>query len=228
MDVRVGYKESWVLKNWCFWTVVLEKTLESPLDCMEIQPVHPEGNHWKDWCWSWNSNILATWCEELTHLKRPWCWERLEAGGEGDDRGWDGWMALPTQWTWVLVNSGGWWWTGRPGLLQSMGSQRVGHDWTDWLMERRNRIFRVYQFNSVIQSFMTLCVFMDCSTPGFLVHHQLLELAQTHVYQVSDAIQPSHYNSDCHKNTLRISLGIIDKFLGLTRRDSDYEVLIRT
>ena len=71
---------------------------------------------------------LAIWCKELTHLKRPWCWERLRAG-EGDDREWDGWMALPTQWTWVWVNSGNWWWIGRPGLLQSMGSQRVGHDW---------------------------------------------------------------------------------------------------
>ena len=85
--------------------------------------------HWKDWCWSWNSNTLATWCEELTYLKRPWCWERLKVGGEGDDRGWDGWMASLTQWTWVWVNSGSWWWTGRPGVLQSMGSQRVGHDW---------------------------------------------------------------------------------------------------
>ena len=83
----------------------------------------------KDWCWSWNSNTLATWCEEGTHLKRPWCWERLQAGGEGDDRGWDGCMAPPTQWTWGWVNSGSWWWTGRPGVLQSMGSQRVGHDW---------------------------------------------------------------------------------------------------
>ena len=62
--------------------------------------------HWKDWCWSWNANPLATWCEELTHLKRPWCWEGLKAEGEGDDRGWDGWMASPTQWTWVWVNSG--------------------------------------------------------------------------------------------------------------------------
>ena len=78
---------------------------------------------------SWNSNTLATWCEELTHLKRPWCWERLKARGEGDDRGWDGWMASPTQWTWVWVNSGSWWWTGRPGVLQSMGSKRVRHDW---------------------------------------------------------------------------------------------------
>ena len=67
--------------------------------------------------------------KELTHLKRPWCWERLKAGGKGDDRGWDGWMASPTQWTWVWVNYGSWWWTGRPGVLQSMGSQRVGHNW---------------------------------------------------------------------------------------------------
>ena len=76
------------------------------------------GVHWKDWCWSWNSNILATWCEELTHWKRPWYRERLKAG-EGDDRRWDGWMASPTQWTWVWVTSGSWWWTGRPCVLQS-------------------------------------------------------------------------------------------------------------
>ena len=82
------------------------------------------GVHWKDWCWSWNSNTLTTWCEELTHLKRPWCWDRLKAGGEGDDRGWDGWMASLTQWTWVWVDSGSWWWTGRPGVLQFMGLQR--------------------------------------------------------------------------------------------------------
>ena len=84
---------------------------------------------WKEWCWSWNSNTLATWCEGLTHLKRPWCWEGFGAGGEGDDRGWDGWMALWTWWTWVWVNSGSWWGTGRPGVLRAMGSQRVGHDW---------------------------------------------------------------------------------------------------
>ena len=77
--------------------------------------------HWKDWYW--NSNTLATWCQELSHWKRPWYWERLKAGGEGDNRGWDGWLASPTQWTWVWVNSGSWWWTGRPSVLQSMGSQ---------------------------------------------------------------------------------------------------------
>ena len=86
------------------------------------------GVHWKDWCWSWNSSTLATWCEELTHLKRPWCCERLRAGGEADNRGWDGWMASLTQWTWVWVDSGSWWWTGWPGVLQFMGSQRVRHD----------------------------------------------------------------------------------------------------
>ena len=83
----------------------------------------------KDWCWRWNSNTLATWWEELTHLKRPWCWERLKAGGQGDNRGWDGWMASLTQWTWVWVNSGRWWWTGRSGVLRFVGWQRVRHDW---------------------------------------------------------------------------------------------------
>ena len=79
---------------------------------------------------------LATWCEELTHLKRPWCWERLRTGREGDDRGWDGWMASLTQWTWVWVNSKSWWWTGMPGVLSFMGPQIVEHNWvtelTDW------------------------------------------------------------------------------------------------
>ena len=85
--------------------------------------------YWKDACWSWNSSILATWYEELTHWKKPWCWERFKAGGEEDYRGWDGWMASSTRWTWVWVISGNWWWTGRPGVLQSMKSQRVRHDW---------------------------------------------------------------------------------------------------
>ena len=100
---KLVYKESWVLKNWCFWPMVLEKMLEIPLDCKEIQPVHHKGN--QSWIFTGrtdaeaeNTNTLATWCKQLTHLKRPWCWERLRAGGEGDDRGWDGWMASLTQW----------------------------------------------------------------------------------------------------------------------------------
>ena len=95
--------------------------------------------HWKDWYWSWNSNTLATWCEEPARWKRPWCWERLKVGGQGDDRGWDGWMASLTQWTWVWVNSWSWWWTGRPGVLQSMGSQSrtwLG-DWTELIFKER-------------------------------------------------------------------------------------------
>ena len=127
-------EESWVPKNWCFWIVVLEKTLESPLDCREIQPVHPKGE--QSWVFTVRTdveaetpNTLATSRKELTHWKRLWCWEGLGAGGEGDDRGWDGWMASLTQWTWVWVNSRSWWWTRRPGVLQFMGSQRVRHDW---------------------------------------------------------------------------------------------------
>ena len=100
------------------------------------------GVHWKDWCWSWNSNTLATSWEELTHRKRPWCWEGLGAGGEGDDRGWDGWIASLTRWTWVWVNSGSWWWIGRPGVLWFMGSQRVGHDWaTDLIWSDFFKVF---------------------------------------------------------------------------------------
>ena len=130
---ELDYKESWALKNWCFWTVVFEKTLENPLDCKEIQPVHPQGN--QSWIFiertdaeAENSNTLATWCEELTHWKRPWWWERLKAG-EGGNRGWDGWMVSPTLCTWVWVSSVSFWWTGKPGVLQSMGLQGVQHDW---------------------------------------------------------------------------------------------------
>ena len=105
---ELDYKESWTLKNWCFWTVVLEKTLESPFDSKEIQPVHPKGN--QSWIFIARTDAEAEtpilWPpEELTHLKRPWCWETLQAEGEGDDREWDGWMASLTQWTWVWVNT---------------------------------------------------------------------------------------------------------------------------
>ena len=142
---ELDYKESWALKNWCFWTVVLEKTLESLLDCKEIQPVYPKGD--QSWIfigridvevetpilWPPDAKIWLIW--------KDWCWERLKEGGEGDNREWDGWMASPTQWTWVWVNSGCWWWIGRPGVLQSMGSQRVRHDWAtelNWTEGVRN------------------------------------------------------------------------------------------
>ena len=81
-----------------------------------------------DWCWSWSSNTLATWWEQSTTWKRPWCCKRLRAGGEEGDRGWDGWMASLTRWTWVWASSKRWWRTEKPGVLQFMGSQRVRHD----------------------------------------------------------------------------------------------------
>ena len=115
--------------------MVLEKTLET-LDCKEIKVVNPKGNQPCIFIGRTEAEapiLWVTWCEEMTHWKRPWCWERLKAGGEGDDRGWDGWMASLTQRTWVWASSGRWWRTGQPGMLQSLGSQRVRHDWViEW------------------------------------------------------------------------------------------------
>ena len=88
-----------------------------------LKEITPE--YWKDWCWSWQSNTLATWCKELPQWKRPWCWERLKAE-EGDDRGWDGWLASPTGCTWIWGTCRSWWWKGKPGVLQSRGS------WFNW------------------------------------------------------------------------------------------------
>ena len=121
--------ESWTIKKaehrridafelWC-WRRLLRVPWTARRSNQSILRISVLSVHWKDWCWSWNSNTLATWCKELTHLKRPWCWERLRAGGEGDDRRWDGCMASPTQWTWVWVNSRSCCWTGKPGVLQS-------------------------------------------------------------------------------------------------------------
>ena len=136
------YKESWVLRNLCFWTVVLEKALESPLDCKKIQPVHPKG----DQTWILIEGLMLKlklqYFGHLMHrgdsFERLWCWERLRAGGEGDDRGRDGWMASPPRLTWVWVDSRNWWCTGRPGMLQPMGSQGVGHYWVtepNWISQ---------------------------------------------------------------------------------------------
>ena len=228
---ELDHKESWAPKYWCFWTVVLEKTPESPLECKDIKPVNPKGNqswtfigktdteveapilwppdvkNWligknpdagKDWgqeekgmtedemvgwhhwldghefeqapgvddgqgslaCFSpWSRKELdtteqlnwifhcvyvtplflkkkilleplATWCEEPVLWERPWYWKGLKAGGKGDESGWDGWMASLTRWTWVWAGSGSWWWTGKPGVLQSMSRTCLSH-WTE-------------------------------------------------------------------------------------------------
>ena len=123
--------ESWCFKLWCWrkllrvpWTT--RRSNQTILE--EINPLCSlEG------LWSWNSSTLVTWCEELYHVKRPWFWERLRAGGEGDDRGGDSWMVSSTEWTWVWVDSRSWWWTKRPCVLQFMGLQRVRHDWVNEL-----------------------------------------------------------------------------------------------
>ena len=106
---------------------------------------------WKDCCWSWNPNTLATWCEELTHLKRPWCWERLRAGGEGDNRGWDDWMASLTQWTWFWVNSGSWWWTGRPGMLPGVAKSNwtTELNWISHYLEHSNLVWNNFEKNYI-------------------------------------------------------------------------------
>ena len=128
--------ESWTIRKakcrridafelWCWRRLLRVPWTERRSNQSVLKEINPE--YWC-WYWSWSSNTLATWCEELTHLKRPWCWETLKAGGKGDDRGWDGWMASLTRWTWVWENSGSWWLTRKTGMLQSMGSQRVRRD----------------------------------------------------------------------------------------------------
>ena len=135
---ELDHKESWAPKSWCFWTVVLEKTLASPLDCKN-QSVHPKGN--QSWVFIGRTDAEAE-TPILGHLM--WRTDSLEktlmlGKIEGRRRGWDGWMASLTQWAWVLVNFGSSWWTGRPGMLQFMGSQRVGHNWVtevNWIFQQ--------------------------------------------------------------------------------------------
>ena len=146
---ELDYKESWALKNWCFWTVGVEKTLESPLDCKEIPLVHPKGDQsWvfigRTWCWSWNSNTLATSCEELTHLKRPWCWERLRAGGEvtTEDEmvGWHHW-----------INGHGF--EGTPGVGDGQGGLACYGSWGCKESDTTERL----NWTELITSFKQLC-----------------------------------------------------------------------
>ena len=145
--------ESWTVKKaecqrieafelWC-WRRLLRVPWTARRSSQSILREISPGCSLEGWCWSWNSNTLATSCKELTHWKRLCCWEGLWAGGEGDDRGWDGWMASLTQWLWVWVNSRSWSWTGRPGGLWFMRSQRVGHDWAtelNWSLDNFHKL----------------------------------------------------------------------------------------
>ena len=145
--------------------------------------------HWRDWCWSWNSCSLATWYEELTHWKRPRCWERLKAG-EGDGRGWAGWMASLTQWTWVWVGSKSWWWTGKLGVLQSMGLERVGHELVTSKKDSKRKIcllsHRYYSLNTSKSLLIFQCsVVSTLSCRGTWVpfcYSQMLRMASTVSY----------------------------------------------
>ena len=126
---ELDHKESWALKNWCFQIGVLEKTLGSPLHFKASQPVNPKGN--QSWIFSGTMGTEAAilWPPDNKNWERPWCWEKLKAGGGGDNRWWDDWMKSLTQWTWIWASSGSWWRTGEPGMLLFMMSQRVRHDW---------------------------------------------------------------------------------------------------
>ena len=153
---ELAYKESWAQNNWCFWTVVLEKTLENPLDSKETQPVHPKGN--QSWIFTGRTAAEAEtpilWPPDANNwllLKDPKVGKDWRQEEKGTTEWGDGWMASPSQWTWVWVNSGSWWWSGRPGVLQSMGWQRVGHDWAtelNWMKKTPHVVLVIHVFFS--------------------------------------------------------------------------------
>ena len=155
------------------------------------------------WHWSWNANTVATWCEEPTHWKRPWCWERVRAGGEGNHRGWDGWMASPTQWTWVWVNSGRWWRTGKPGMLQSMGwqsrTQQLNKSWVlnvfVWVSTLPKRCSEVFNFQ---------LLFMSPPSAKLMTLESLLISTKELLYQ-SQNISYSLHIKEVHFSNPRIS-----------------------
>ena len=127
----VGHQRIDAFELWC-WRRLLRVLWTARRSNQSILRKSVLNIHWKDWCWSWSSNTVTTWCKELIHWKRPSCWKRLRAGGEGDDRGRGGWTASPTQWMWVWASSGSWWRTGRHGVLQSMWWQSDMTKWLNW------------------------------------------------------------------------------------------------
>ena len=229
---ELDYKESWVpKKNWCFWIGVLEKTLESPLDCKETKPVNPKGN--QPWRFVRRTDAAAPifwsirWREELTHWKRPWQWERLRVGGEGDDRGLDGWVASPTWWMWVWASSRRWWRTGKPVVLQSMGLERVKLDWAteqQQLIDLLENLLPVRAKRTENKTFPNLLAFCLLFLPSLFssllwysltisfmpADGQILRVLSTPKSSPQD-IYPSHSPSPLHR-TLR-NLGQIAEFL---------------
>ena len=139
---ELEHKEGRAPKNWCFWTMVLEKTLESLLDSKEIKPVSLKGNQPWILIGSWKLKLQLQYFGHLMWradlLEKTLILGKMKAEGEEGDRGWDGWMASLVQWTWTWANSGRWWGTGKPGELQSMGLRRVGWEETWWLNNNNN------------------------------------------------------------------------------------------
>ena len=158
-------EEGWAPKNWCFWTVVLEKNLESPLDCKEIQPDHSKGN--QSWVFTRKTDAKAETPVLWPPRAKSWLIGKDPDAGrdwgqeEKETTGWNGWMASPTQRTWVWVNSGSLWWTGRPSVLQFMRLQRVGHDWATKLIrtESKIRLTQILFQMSYIQLFASFLSF---------------------------------------------------------------------
>ena len=165
---ELDYKESWVPKNWCVWTVLLEKTLESPLDCKEVHPVHPNG--YQSWIFIGRANPEAETPILWPPNRKNWLiWKDPNAGKNwrSEEKGMteNGWMAWLTRWTWVWVNTGSWWWTGRPSVLRFMGLQRVGHDWAtelNWTDTRHSG----QKFSEIIG----LIIFQNFDRCHFLFH----------------------------------------------------------
>ena len=162
---------------------MLEKTPESPLDCKEIKPVNPKGN--QTWIFIGRTDAEAEapilWPPDAKHWlfikKRPWSWERLKAG-EGDNRGWDGWMASPTQWTWIWASSRSRWWTGKTGVLQSMRSQRVGQDWAtelNWRYMKGSFLIRGTKV-SIYQEDIILNIYACNNRSSNYIRQKLIEL----------------------------------------------------
>ena len=165
--------ESWTIKKterwridafelWCWRRVLRVLWTARRSNQTILKEIHPEYSlEGQINIWSWNSNTLATWCKKLTHLKRPWCWERLKAGGDRDNREWDGWMESLTQWAWIWVNSRSWWWTGRPGVLQSMGSQRVRQDWLNWLTDWTDNYSKKAEVHTYTHQLRATCIWRN-------------------------------------------------------------------
>ena len=179
---------------WCWRRLLRDPWTTRRLNQSILKEISPEYSL-EGLILGWSSNTLATWYEELTHLKTPRCLERLMVGGEGDNRRWDGWMASPTQWTWVWVSSRSWWWTGRLSVLQSMGSQKVRYD---WVTELTSSIFSFFSLSAFVSNRDVLVLALDFSR--FLTSVSLKFHVFQHLHLVLAIQTVPTYNPDLHSH----------------------------